>query len=474
MAKDLRTFLDEYEKLFPEDVVRIKKPLSVIHECSAIVKHFEDLGKYPIIIFEKVITSKGKESAFPCITNILGTRKKLAHAIGSNFEEVGIDWARRAAEQKLDPVVVDAKDAPCKENIILGDEIDLFDLPALKHHSMDPGPYITAGNLTCYHPDSWIDNCAFHRGFIAGPRELRSYLTPFTHAANNLREHEAQDKEMKVAYWIGHHPAFIMGGQTRMSWPESHYQAAGGVAGEPLRLVSSQSLGKDFLVPADAEFIIEGIMRPGRRELEGPFGEYTRYFGPQLLSPVFEVTAVTHRNNPLWHSFMVGINNNYAGTFTESTVYAAVKKAVPQVQRVYLPLSGCGRHHVYIQIRKTAEGQPRDAIMAALSCCEWVKHVIVVDEDIDIYDERWVMWAVATRSQWDKDLIVVPGCRGSKLDPSVETYTTTKGGIDATKPAPPARFSAKVAIPEEVLDKIRLPDFVAADDIGRVPDLNQR
>jgi 3-polyprenyl-4-hydroxybenzoate decarboxylase len=247
---------------------------------------------------------------------------------------------------------------------------------------------LTAGMFTCYDPDTGMENTAFHRGFVAGPREIRSLLTPFTHAAYNLKKHEERGIPMKVAYWVGHHPAVIMGAQTRIGYPESHYAAAGGVALEPLRLVPSETLGDDFLILADAEFVIEGMMPPGKRDLEGPFGEYPRYSGPQQMSPVFEV--------------------------------------------------------------------------------------IVVDEDIDIYDDRWVLWAVATRSQWDRDLAVVPGCRGAKLDPSIDGTTTTKGGIDATRPAPPARFSEKLYMPEEVMKSIRLADFMDEEKINGAPTAADR
>ncbi|MBP1733425.1 MAG: hypothetical protein H6Q55_3854, partial [Deltaproteobacteria bacterium] len=111
----------------------------------------------------------------------------------------------------------------------------------------------------------------------------------------------------------------------------------------------------------------------------------------------------------------------------------------------------------------------KEAIMAALTTSEMTKHVVVVDEDIDIYDDRWVLWAVATRSQWDRDLVVVPGCRGGKLDPSIDGVTTTKGGIDATKPAPPARFSEKLHVPEEVMSRIRLTDFIDKSKIDGAP-----
>jgi 2,5-furandicarboxylate decarboxylase 1 len=474
MAKDLRTFLSQYEKEHPEDVIRIKKELNAAFECTAIARQFEDLNKFPLIIFENVITASGERSKFSCAINLLGDRRKLAYAIDSTYEDVAIEWRRRADGQRIKPVIIEKGAAPCKEKVLLGDKANLLKLPALMHHAMDPGHYITAGQFTCYEPESKIDNTGFHRGFIAGPREIRSLLTPFTHGAYNLRKYEECGEPMKVAYWVGHHPAVLMGAETRMGYPESHYEAAGGVAAEPLRLAASETLGDDFLVPADAEFVIEGIIRPGRRDLEGPFGEYPRYFGPQQKSPVVDVTAITHRNDAMWHSFMVAMNNNFGGTQEEGTIYSVVKKVVPQVLRVYCPISGSGRFHAYIQIRKTHEGQPKEVIMAALTASEMTKHVIVVDEDIDIYDDRWVLWAVATRSQWDKDLVVVPGCRGAKLDPSIEGVTTTKAGIDATKPAPPARYSVRVHVPEEVMKKIRLADFVEPETIRAAPTLLDR
>lgn len=473
-TKDLATFLRDYERDHPEDVIHIGKRISSVYGCSAIARHVESLNKFPLILFENVTTALDEKSDFRCVVNVLGDRKKLAYAIGSDFERVGIDWRTKASESRIKPILVSGAQAPCKEKVFVGADADLLKFPILKHHGMDPGPYITAGMLTCYDPDTGVDNMAFHRGYVSGPREIRCLITPSTHNAINLRKHEQAGLTMKAAFWIGHHPAVLMGAQTRTGYPESHYEAAGGLAGEPLRLVPSETLGDDFLVPADAEIVIEGLIKPGHRDLEGPFGEYTRYFGPQQMGPVFEVTAVSHRAKAIWHSFMAGMNNHFGGTQEEGTIYAAVKKAVPQVQRVYCPVSGCGRFHAYIQIRKTGEGQAREAILAALTTSAMIKHVIVVDEDIDIYDDRWVLWAVATRSQWDKDLVVIPGCTGYPLDPTVDGGVTAKGGIDATKPAPPARFPQKLYVPEDVMKAIRLEQFVERDKLQAVPAAHDR
>lgn len=463
--KDLRTFLSNYEKEFPDDVIRVNKPIKATYECTAIAKKFEELGKFPLIIFEKVINKKGAVSNHSCAINILADRNRLAYAINSSFENLAIDWRRRARE-KISPTIVKKEDAPVKENILMGDSVNLLDLPILHHHEMDPGPYITAGLFTCYDPETHTPNTAYHRGFVADEREIRCYLIYRTHNAMNLRAYEEKGEEMKVAYWVGHHPAVLMGTATAMGHPESHYDAAGGVSGEPLRLVPSESLGEDFLVPADAEFVIEGVIKPGIRKPEGPFGEYTEYYGPQRLAPVIEVSALTHRNGAIWHSYMVGINHNYGGPQEEATIYEVVKKAVPQVQRVYVPISGAGRFHAYIQLKKTHDGQPREAIIAALTSSFMIKHIVVVDDDIDIYNEREVLWAIASRSQWDKDIVIIPECMSSPLDPSTGPRGLgTKAGIDATKPAPPRRYPMRVSIPDEVMQKIKLEDYIGKKKI---------
>lgn len=472
MLKNLRSFIEEYERSHPEDVIRISKPIRAEFEITAIAKHFERQNKFPLLIFERVINTKGDLSPFPCVINLLGDRNKLSFAIGSNYRDVALAWSKRIEQDgQIPPMTVPSGSAPSQENVYLGDEIDLLSLPMLRHHEMDPGPYITAGMLVTHDQGTWTANMAFQRGFVADSRELRSYIGYASHNYWNLIEHEKQGREMKVAYWIGHHPAFIMGAHHNKSYLDDHYTPSGSLAGEPMRLVPSVTLGNDFLVPAEAEFVIEGVIRPGRVAPEGPFGEFPRYYGPQRMSPVIEVTALTHRNDALWHSFMVGINNNYSSVRMERDIYAKVKRAVPQVQRVSVPVSGASAFNVYLQLKKTHEGQPKQAMMATFAASHLVKHVIVVDDDIDVYDDREVLWAIATRSQWDKDLILISGGMGLALDPSSygSDAISAKAGIDATKPAPPKRFSVRLGVPGEVLNRVRLEDFIDEAKLAAVP-----
>lgn len=466
--KDFRAFLRDYEEQFPDDVFHVDKELRAEFECSAVAKKFDERHEYPLIIFNRVVNLNGRVSPFRASVNVVGDRQKMAFALDSDIDHVGAEWARRLQVGRRPPLAVSRQQAPCKENVRLGNAVDLWEFPVLRIHEMDPGHYISAGLLTCYDPDKRAINCAYHRGFVSGPREIRCYLSPGTHNAWNYKAHEDLGREMKVAYWIGHHPAATMGAHTHMGYPSDHYETAGALLGEPLRVTASETLGDDFLVPADAEVVIEGIMRPGNRAPEGPFGEYPRYYGPQIMSPVMEVTALTYRNDAIWDTLMVGMVHDYAGVQAENVVYEVVRRAVPQLKRVYLPRSGNGRFHVYLQIKKIHDGQPRAAIMATLAAFEWIKHVVVVDDDIDIYDDAQVLWAIATRSQWDRDLIVVPGCLGSQLDPSAtRSAESTKGGIDATMPAAPQRYPMRVNVPADVMKRTNLEEILPVEQLAR-------
>ncbi len=279
---------------------------------------------------------------------------------------------------------------------------------------------------------------------------------------------------MRVAYSIGHHPQACLGlGVRTVRFPESHFEAAGAILGQPLRLVPSESLGEDFLVPADCEFVIEGVMRAGKRKPEGPFGEYTKYTGPQHWNPCIDITAITHRKDAIWHDITVGHPDTWhtAGFGQEAGFFHAASQFT-NVLGVHLPLSACCRFHAYIKIRKTQEGQGRSVIMACLPLTWQIKHVFVFDEDVDIFDEKEVLWAIATRSQWDKDILVVPRAIRNPYDASAaEVRTQVKAGIDCTKPVPPTPYYPVSKVPDEVTAQFNLEDWIAKEHVEKMPPL---
>ena len=231
--------------------------------------------------------------------------------------------------------------------------------------------------------------------------------------------------------------------------------------GESLRLVPSESLGDDFLIPADAEIVIEGVMHPGERKPEGPFGEGWGYVGPLRSSPVLHVTAVTHRSNAYFHDIFCGHADQMVGIsplFVESSVWEAVKLAVPNVVRVVRP--PWAMTQVYIQIKKTAEGQAKEALLTALGRRKHVKQVFVFAEDVNVFDAREVLWAIGTRLSMDDGLVVVPKCRATTLDPFArDTGYVTAWGMDCTKPLG-MDFPERSTIPKEVMDRVNIEDFV--------------
>lgn len=463
--KDLHYFLSQYEETCPDDVIHIEREISGRHQVTALATQLEREKRFPILVFHNVVNDWGR-SQYPLVTFIMSSRRRLAGLMDTTIEKVGQEFCRRI-QQGIKPVVIARSKAPVKEVIETGDEVDLTAFPALVHHEMDPGPYLTAGFLTCYDPDTGVVNSAVHRGWIKGKNEIRVYISPPTHNFNILKKHEARGEDMRVAYWMGHHPLAILGCEAHATG--GHFEAAGGAMGEPMRLVPSETLGDDFLVPADAEVVIEGIIPCGQRRPEGPFGEYTRYSGPQRWHPFIKVTAITRRQEPYWHDVMVGHTHWLASFQTEVGAFETIKKSVPSLLDVYAPMSGAGQFHLYLKIKKTTDGQSRTALLAALNTHLLIKHAFVFDDDVNIFDEKEVLLALATRFQGDRDLMVIKDCLGPSLDPSAEEAVGTKVGFDCTKPAPPTRFPQRLRVPSEVMEKVKLEDFIRREQLSKVP-----
>src|SRR5579862_5852123 len=184
----------------------------------------------------------------PLMTFLMASRLRLARALGVEVEKAGLALYERM-QRRIAPVVVPREQAPVKQLIEKGAEVDLLSLPAPHHHQMDPGPYITGGFFLCYNRTSGLDNSALHRGWLSDRDEIRVLLNPHSHNWNNLRGWEQSCEDMPAAFWIGHHPLALLGAQTHVGPDESHYAAASSALGTPLRLTPSETLGDNFLVP---------------------------------------------------------------------------------------------------------------------------------------------------------------------------------------------------------------------------------
>ena len=472
MGKNLRGFLRQLEDRLPSDFVRVERAVAPArYEVTALLQHLEDLKKFPAMLFEKPLNLKGEPSRFPLLSNLFATRRRCALALGMNPEDAGLalslEYARRE-EKLISPVTVASKEAPVKEVVKRGEDADLYEFPIVRHHAMDPAPYIDMTPIM-KDPDNGFYNAAFLRNMVKGPRRLGIHMSP-RHNWQIHRKNEEKKRSTPVAIVVSHHPAFYLGALNVSPFGVDDYSRIGALMGEPLRLTASETWGDDFLVPADAEIVIEGQVLSDVREVEAPFGEFTGYYGPQRLRPVIEVTAITHRRDAVFQHIFVGHRDNWVlgGLPKEGSLFNLIRGIVPTVQAVHFPISGCCRFNCYVSVDKKIDGETRQAALAALAGCDFVKHVVVVDKDIDVYNEEQVMWAMATRVQADQDVDIIKNAKGNTLDPSqTDDIMTTKMIIDATLPVQKP-FAARVQVPKEALRNTRLQDFLTPEVLDRV------
>lgn len=456
----MKDYLDSLKELHPHEVLVIEDEVNpAIFEVTAILGQLEMAGKYPLVYFTKPLNLEGEISEFPLITNIFATRQRCALAMGLDPSQcklpLSLEYAAREA-RRLPPEEVSRDKAPVKEIVYVGDNMDLRQLPVVRHHEMDLGPYIDMIPIM-RDPDTGAYNASFQRTMYKDTRKLGLHMSP-RHNWEIARKNEALDRSTPVVIVVGHHPSFSLAALNVVPFDDDDYEVTGSIMGEPLRVTPSETWGDNFMVPADAEILIEGEVLPKTREIEAPFGEFTGYYGPQRYRWVIEVKAITHRRGAIYQDIFVGHRDNWilGAIPKEGSIYNRVKAIVPTVKSVCLPNSGCGRFNCYISIDKKTEGDSKQAALIALGEIDFIKNVIVVDEDIDPFNEEEVMWSVATRVQADEDVDILKNVKGNVLDPSLKgNILTAKVIIDATRPVE-RPFAARVQVPSDALDRAKL------------------
>ena len=434
-----------------------------------ILQKLEDQRRSPIVIFEKPKNLKGEVNSLQLVTNIFASRKYIAVAFGFSPEkwrmELPLEFSRRE-KNLIDPIVIDRKESPVKEVTKKGEEADLRELPIPKINYMDPGPYIVMTPVM-KDLDTGSYNVAFLRNMYKEPRKLGLWMSP-RHNWEITRKHEEQNKPTPVAIVIGHHPLFYAGSATEVGLDIDEYKVISGILNEPLRLVPSETWGKEFLVPADAEIVIEGEVPPNIREIEAPFGEFTRYYGPQRLSWIINVTAITHRKDAIFQSIYVSHRDGGGVTLyaQEGGVYGAIKSRVPTVKAVH-----CVNPFVwFVSIDKKVEGESKQAALITLGRMFEAKFVIVVDAETDIFDEKEVLWDLATKVGSKEQIDIISEVKGNTLDPAHAHFIKTdKFIIDATKPLD-RLFLWRVTMPKEELNRLDLENYLSREETEKIPE----
>ena len=340
MTKNLRTFLEDMKREYPHEVVSIDKTVDPVnYDVTAIVKHLGAEKKFPILVFERPVNSRSQLTGVKLVISCENTQKKVQVALGVPSERDRAEMAReclRREAARIPPVIIDKSAAPVKETVQTGDRVDLYDLPLMRHHDMDGGPYIDMPSVS-RDRDSGVYNASYHRMEVKD-RSHTGFLLSLQHMWRIFRRYEEIGEECPVATVIGHHPAFRMGACFGGAFEISEYDVIGGYLQEPLRLTPSETWGDGLLVPADAEIIIEGALLPGKRMVEGPFGEVNGYLGPQQFeqSACYEVRAITRRKDAMHMSIITPEGDKpWLDLAREGAYLRRCREAVPNVEAVW-------------------------------------------------------------------------------------------------------------------------------------------
>jgi 2,5-furandicarboxylate decarboxylase 1 len=436
VTQDLRTALARLDKAGQLRV--IDDLVDPRFEAAGLLWH---LKHGPTVLMRNV---KGYDT--PIVGNLLNTRDKLATSMDWRLAEQQ-DRLIAAVQNPVPPITVGSSASfhtrVYDHTAHLGDSLPV---PTVSEH--DGGAYISAGVVTCRSPESGRRNFAIARLQVRDGR-LGVYFAP-THSRRVLEECRERGIPMEVAIAVGLPPLWTAASQFLAPLDESHI--AGGMLAEPAHLVSCETV--DLEVPAYAEIVLEGVIDPVETEVEGPFGEFPGTYAETRQNPVVRLTRAASRPQPIFQMIVGGRHPEHLITGAvarEAGLLQALRAVIPGARAVALPEGGTSRFHAAVAITKRFEGEGRLAILTALSQQDLIKHVIVVDDDIDVNDPSDLEWALATRFRADRDLIVVPGAKSNPVDPMSEGATVAKMGIDATLPVrAPGESREQVDVPAEV------------------------
>ena len=421
-----------------------REGVSLEYELAAIAKRLD--GR------QAVLFPKPGGFAVPVVSGYVASRAWIAEAMGVAESEL-LAAFRDASEKPTPWTELAAERAPVREvTVEKPDLLKLFPIP--RHSEHDSAPYITAGVIVARNPATGAQNVSIQRIQVKDGRRLQALILP-RHLSAFHTMAEEKGEALPIAIVIGADPLTLLASQAVVPIDQDELEIAGSLHGAPLEVV--KCIGSEIRVPAHAEIVIEARVLPNVRELEGPFGEFPKTYSPAGQHQVIEVDRVTHRRNPIFHTIVPAeLEHLMLGAIPrEATILGLLQRSFPNVLDAHLSLGGTCRYHLYVKMRKRRESEGKNVIMAAFGAHFDLKQVIVVDDDVDVHNPAEVEWAVATRFQADRDLVVVAGAQGSPLDPSTtltgrDDGMSAKMGLDATRPLSYAGHTfTRVRVPGE-------------------------
>ena len=434
---DFRQFLKYLGEM--GHLVRVEKEVDPRYEIAAYIRKTSD-QEGPALLFEKV-----KGSDMQVAGGLFATMRGAALSLQCQTKELN-DRLMAGVGNPIPAVMV--KDRPCQEVVYRDDEVDLYKLPIPLYSEKDSAPYITMGVTISRDPDTGARNMGLYRNELKGKNRLGISAQS---VEIHIRKAEQRGQGVPVVIALGVDPALLWAAGWKAPYGVDEVAIAGGLRGSPVELV--KAITCDLEVPAAAELVIEGVVLPNVREMEGPFGEYPGYYNPAIPKPIVQVTAITHRRNPIFLAGLTGMptteNHIMKQVCLEAQYTWDLRQKFPGVKEVHLPAAGAQGFLAVVAMRPTSKFEARNVISYMLGNRPAVKCVITVDDDIDIRNIEKVMWAVMTRFQPAEDVIIIPNLNEIALDPSGPwgsglsmDRTDSSGpelnasgmGIDATRP----------------------------------------
>ena len=412
-------------------VLELEEPLDRVYEASRLISRHDE---GPTLLY------RIRGSPLTCVSNLVNTREKLVLALGAGSIEEAYEKLLGAEEGRGKLV---------EEGFTLRRSgLTLSDMPALKFYRGDGGLYITSSIIVACLEDTC--NASVHRMMVLDDRRAAVRMVP-RHLHHMYVSTVRKGGELRAAVVIGVHPAVMLAASTSPPYGVFELELAASLMGGKLRTARTPLYG--IPVPSEASLVLEGRFT-GEEAEEGPFVDLTGTHDHRRLQPVFTVDEVYVAEEPYFHVILPGGGEHriLMGFPREAAIWRAVSRVVPRVHGVRLTRGGGGWLHAVVSITKSHEGDAKNAIMAAFSAHPSLKHVVVVDGDIDVDSPEQVEWAIATRFQADRDLVVVQGARLSTLDPSGREGLGAKMGLDATMPLDGGDKYRRAVIPGEEED----------------------
>ena len=439
---DLRNYISQIKK--NKDLKTVKRKVSTKFEIAGITAKVD--GSHAVL-FENI-----KESNFSLVANLVGTRKRFALAVGgteNNIHEKIISAIKKAKKPKIIPT------GKFMEN----QSKNLFSMPIVTHFEKESGPFITSSVVYAKNPDTGKQNSSFHRLMPIDKTHFSIRMVEGRHLDRCFVDAKEHGEDLKIAITVGVHPAISIAGAYQAEWGKDEIDIANSLLDGKLTLAKLPFTGLN--VPSGAEIVMEGKILRDKTHPEWMV-EMLQTYDHKRSQPVFELENLYFRNNPIFHDVLSGYSEHrlLMGMPIESKLNGELKQAFPQTRQVSMTNGGCNWLHAVVQIKKKSESDPKKIIKKTFESHRSLKQVTIVDEDIDPNSAESVEYAMATRFQADKDLIILKNVRGSSLDPSSnqQKLQTAKMGIDATRSLSKRLEGFELAkIPK--IDKIKLEKY---------------